>query len=348
MFFLTLKFYIMFIPKKSRKDVAKEDSFSVEVFKSKEDNNIYYKSSVGELIKLNNAEFDDLRPVFNDLSTNSTSSATTTILEYGINVITTSSTTNYACKLPQPKTGRSLVVVNNSLLPIYLYPSNVGGQINNYAIDVPAVIPPDGKSYTFTCTENPLPGEWTWLPPAINQIVLGDFSIAHTNGVATNRYGVTQTGLGASSGSAVVGGNVSLTGEWGSENALTTVSRIKTYTNIVAADLPSVTNLQVTLITTYKTGASTITSGQRDTLQFRGDGFYEELTNGVGTLTANPNEAIGDTATLYGIHVTPVSILNNQIGIGGAFSNYYYTIGFFIPSTAATKTYKFRVILEYF
>jgi hypothetical protein len=289
------------------------------------------------------------RPVFKDLSANNTTSSTTAILNYGVNVFTISSLTNYACKLPQPTTGYNSIIINNSALPIYIYPSNIGGRINNYPIDTPAVIPADGKPYTFICIENPLPGEWTWLTPAINQLVLGDFSISHTTGTATNRYGVTQAGLGSSSGVGLSSGSITLTGEWKSESNPTTVSRIKCYSNIVDIDVPTVTNLQVAFITAYKTGASTVVQGQRDAFQFQSDpDSYTELKNGVGTLTAHPNEAIGDTYTLYGIHSSPVAILNSQIGTGGSFSNYYYTFGFFIPASALTKTYKFRIILEYF
>ena len=90
--------------------------------------------------------------VFPDLvADNTTMEDTTLILEYGVNIIITSTPTNYACKLPLPTTGKRVVVVNRSSMAISLFPSMAGGQINNYAIDAPAIIPPDGNAYDFIC-----------------------------------------------------------------------------------------------------------------------------------------------------------------------------------------------------
>jgi hypothetical protein len=43
-----------------------------------------------------------------------------------------------------------------------------GGKINGI-VDGVAIVPNDGKAYTFYCIENPLPGEWTWDAPATGQ-----------------------------------------------------------------------------------------------------------------------------------------------------------------------------------
>ena len=101
---------------------------------------------------------DALISVFDGLIANNTSSATTLVLNYGVNVIQTATTTNFAAKLPQPVTGKKVTIVNKTTMNVFLYPSNAGGQINNYVINAPAIIPPDGKAYEFTCIENPLPG----------------------------------------------------------------------------------------------------------------------------------------------------------------------------------------------
>jgi|688.fasta_scaffold05395_8 hypothetical protein len=114
--------------------------------------------------------------VFDGLVANNTTSSTTLILDYGVNIIDTSTPTNYAAKLPQPVTGKKITVVNKSLMTVSLFPSNVGGQINNYPINAPAIIPPDGKAYEFICVENPLPGAWVWSPPATNQYDSGDIT----------------------------------------------------------------------------------------------------------------------------------------------------------------------------
>lgn len=123
------------------------------------------------------------------LVANNTTSSTTTVLSYGVNVISTATSTDLACKLPQPVTGKELKIVNMSSMAIKLFPSNVGGKVNNYPIDTPAIIPADGKSYTFICIENPLPGEWTFDAPATAQYDFGDMS-ASLNSATPYTYGV--------------------------------------------------------------------------------------------------------------------------------------------------------------
>jgi hypothetical protein len=118
--------------------------------------------------------------VFDGLVANNTTASTTLILEYGVNIIETSTITDYAAKLAQPVTGKRVIVVNKSSLPISLFPSNVGGQINNYPVNTPAIVPPDGKAYDFVCVENPLPGAWVWSPPATGQYDSGDISFTTT------------------------------------------------------------------------------------------------------------------------------------------------------------------------
>lgn len=126
--------------------------------------------------------------VFDGLVANSTTmNGTTLVLEYGVNIIETSTQTNFACRLPIPVTGKRVIVVNKSTFPISLFPSMAGGQINNYEIDAPAVIPPDGKAYDFICIENPLPGAWVWSPPAIGQFDSGEIA-ATTTSSAFGRY----------------------------------------------------------------------------------------------------------------------------------------------------------------
>jgi len=283
-----------------------------------------------------------------NLSANTTSDSTTSIMSYGVNVFTGVTSSNYATKLPQPITGKTLRVINKGSRILYIYPSNIGGKINNLPVDVPAELPPDGKVYEFVCIVNPLPGEWTWDAPAINQLVFDELSISHTNGVTTNRFGVTQGGLSASSSAGSSGGNISLTGEWATESFPATTTRLKCYTNIVASDLPSINKITTTLLTAYKTNSSNVTSGQRITLDFRGDEYYNGSVSAIGSLTPSPNQEIGDTETLYYINVPFSDSTQNQLGTGGEFSNSYYTFGIFINSAAITKTYKFKFVVEYY
>lgn len=118
------------------------------------------------------------------LSASVTSSATTSICSYGVNVFEYVTPTNRATKLPQPVTGKSVKITNNSTSLLYVYPSNVGGQINNYPVDTPAILPPDGKLYEFICIENPLPGAWTFSAPATGQYDSGEISVSITAGSA--------------------------------------------------------------------------------------------------------------------------------------------------------------------
>ncbi|MEI6797887.1 MAG: hypothetical protein WCO04_01565 [Pseudomonadota bacterium] len=118
------------------------------------------------------------QPINDNISLTGTTAATTnTYLGFGYNVITTASATNYACRLPNPPMkGRSTVIVNNSGFPIVVYPSVTGGSING-VVNGSALVPSDGKAYTFFCYENPLPGAWSWTPPATNQYDSNNISV---------------------------------------------------------------------------------------------------------------------------------------------------------------------------
>ena len=114
------------------------------------------------------------------LSASTTSSATTSVCSYGVNVFEYVTPTNFATKLPQPTTGKSVRILNNGSTFLKIFPSNVGGRINNYPVDTPAIIPSDGKPYEFICVENPLPGEWTFSAPATGQYDSGDIEVSVT------------------------------------------------------------------------------------------------------------------------------------------------------------------------
>jgi len=126
------------------------------------------------------------------LTLQGTTSSTTSQAIYGINIIDTATTSNLATRLPDPTTGRQTTFVNNSTMSILVFPSVAGGKING-VVDGYASIPNDGKSYTFFCIQNPLPGAWTWSPPAVGQLQVPRISISHTNGAETIAYGVGRT-----------------------------------------------------------------------------------------------------------------------------------------------------------
>lgn len=170
----------MNVEKKYIKDAQNEDGLEIDIFKSIESDVVSYKNRYGIVIPLESTGTPDFTNVYNNLAANNTTASTTAILKYGVNIFTVATGTNYAAKLPQPTTGRTTIIVNNTTSSISLYPSNVGGKINNYPINTPAIIPPDGKSYSFICVENPLPGEWVWSAPATAQFDSGDITMTVT------------------------------------------------------------------------------------------------------------------------------------------------------------------------
>jgi hypothetical protein len=119
-----------------------------------------------------------------NLDANNTTTATTSICIYGVNVFTGVTSTNLATKLPQPITGKSVKIINNGLTTLSIYPSNIGGKINNLPINAPAHIPADGKLYEFICIVNPMPGIWTFSAPATAQYDSGEISISLTAGTS--------------------------------------------------------------------------------------------------------------------------------------------------------------------
>lgn len=281
-----------------------------------------------------------------------TAATTNSYLTYGVNNVTVSSPTAYAIRLPYPPVkGKQVIIVNNSAYPITVFPSVNGGSINN-VVDGSGVIPNDGKAYTFYCYENPLPGGWTWTPPATNQIVIAEMSFAHTTGTPTYKVGVGGS-LTNSFGAAVSGGNLVLTGNWLSQPTNSTATRLKCYTNILPTDMASTflpDAIQASVITARKDSASSATSGTLgDGIIFFGQNspFYEGSYTQTGSLSSPP--LVGDTGTMYKSDLALPSSLfpANKIGIGGQFSKSYYTFGMSIPASAISKTYRFQFFLEY-
>jgi len=187
------------------------------------------------------------------LSASITSSATTSVCSYGVNVFEYVTPTNFATKLPQPTTGKSVTVINNSTSLLYVYPSNIGGNINNYPVDTPAILPPDGKPYEFICIKNPLPGAWTFSTPATGQYDSGEIEISVTAGTlegynpVVTAYDASHVGLANSFNSETWGYNGKNKGTiqqrtsggyyylaFRPDTAWKGISKIKVYTNILA------------------------------------------------------------------------------------------------------------------
>lgn len=146
---------------------------------------------------------------FNPNSTN-----TTTYSNYGINVISTASSQSYCVRLPQtPTKGKTVTLVNKSGINILVFPSVVGGDING-VIDGYLVIPSDGKSYSFDCYENPLPGGWavTNVNASSTTITSGVVNFNHTTSsyhIAFVNDSIKVSGSNLSSANAYNGLNTS-------------------------------------------------------------------------------------------------------------------------------------------
>ena len=315
----------------------------VTLYKNVSTDTICYKNKRGVILPLGSSGgtvFDNV------VATGTTALNTSTTLSYGVNVFTTITSTNRAAKLPAAITGQIVIVVNNTTSALTLYPSMVGGSING-VVDGVATVPPDGKPYSFYCIKNPLPGAWTWSAPATSQIVLAEISISHTQGAASGGYGYTTANLGATIGAVYNAGNISLTGNWLSENVPTSLVKMKTYTNILASDLSSnsvMDDITVELYQTTKNSATSVKFAQEVQQYFNGDSPNLFVNGGA----LNSPAQVGDVNTMY-METLPYNGNNgftDQLGIGGQFSRAYYTFAFGISASAATKDYKFQIILE--
>ncbi len=94
------------------------------------------------------------------------STNTTTTASYGINRITSVTSTNYCCRLPNPPVqGATITFINDGGAPFYVFPSMIGGTIDNVK-DGWIQIPNNGQAVTLTCTQNPNPGVWQSITPS--------------------------------------------------------------------------------------------------------------------------------------------------------------------------------------
>jgi hypothetical protein len=300
-------------------------------------------------------------PVINEINDNlileGTTNATTSQAIYGVNIITTATTLDLATRLPAPTTGRQTVFINNSLLPIKVFPSVVGGEING-VVDGVSSIPNDGRAYTFYCTQNPLPGAWTWSAPAIQQLALQEMEINHTYGVSSAGFNAGQgTANESSVGLGWAGSGVLETGTWNTNNFPAWVEKFKVYTNIKWADIAG-GNINAFFTQGYQNTPTGTSTGNKAAAQFAGNQAFpgpniQEVLGG----TAGDN--VGDIGTLYMelpfTNGYPLSrIIGNQAitnPIPGntetCYSKGYYTFEMNINLNATTKLYKFQWFIEY-
>ena len=325
--------------------------------------------------------------VFDGLVADDTTAATTLVLEYGVNIIDTSTVTDYACRLPQPVTGKRVIVVNNSNLPVSLFPSNVGGQINNYPVDTPAIIPPDGRAYDFICIENPLPGAWVWSPPATGQYDSGDIAFTTTTDAFNSYicaaslggviYAAERTGLISGSAFAFNGlnnPNIIATTPSAMPNSgyqalfkplspWNAITKIKVYSNIVP-DLGETPILDLTAGSLYNNYAAGTTTWISDGIGGASTPFLQNpvlLTNQIAGVVPSPGVTtnIGDPGTVWGeatltpgmfnYGTTPLSFIGDQFISTDGVEDTWFTryISAFFKHRVIGNV-RFRFFIEYY
>ena len=286
-----------------------------------------------------------------------TDDTTTAYMDFGINVVITATNTDYCARLANPPVkGGTVNIINTSSRTITIFPSQIGGSING-VVDGSFIVPNDSKSYIFTCYENPLPGAWTVTAPAINQLVLPELSINHVNGIQDNYKGVYTLYPNSSIGAGSDGmGNIIAfpVDAWGHLNTISSSTKTKVYTNIIAGDCVGMLPLQcisierqVQFLTAFNWSTSI---GLIEHVKFGSvagnPGTGQTYEAPAGTLNS-PIE-VGDTGTFYSESTNSLNYPNLGLSTGATYSGYYWTYAFVIPASAATKTYKFQIFVEYF
>ena len=309
--------------------------------------------------------------VFDGLVANNTTSSTTLVLDYGVNIVITSTPTDNACKLPQPVTGKRIVVLNRSNMAISLFPSNVGGQINNYAIDAPAIIPPDGNAYDFICIENPEPGAWVWTAPAIGQWDSGEIAYNSTsstkwlqsNGVSQiEKSGLSTTGVGGNNSRNVIYTSNANGCTFIPLNMWNVITKIKVYTNI-SSDLGlGVNEPQVALfgglgLNNYTAGTNTFVNN----VSINTGSYVDPVSANVDNVIAGTVPAPGVTANVFdegtlwtefpwsAANVLGYSHVGNKFvstdGVNDLWAGVFISINF--KANQILSGIKFRFFIEY-
>lgn len=268
------------------------------------------------------------------------------------------------------------MVVNMTNSALVLYPSNTGGQINNLPIDTPVSIPPNGVAYEFVCIENPLPGAWTWTPPATGQYDSGVVTGNTTGGsnnitmAANDANQIERSGYTSSTAWSYDGKNNPLiqsfpatyvafkpTSPW------LGITKIKVYTNLSATGA----NVEFGLTAAIGTNNYDTITGDFVSNGAIGAGNYgvpgslygncnQEIAGGsipLGTLTTN----VGDAGTCWGELIITGGALG---GYGSVIGDVYQGviggydvwltgyIAFAIRPRQALTGFKFQYFLEYF
>lgn len=283
--------------------------------------------------------------VTDPLALNGIDDTTTAVLNYGINIIRTSTTTNFCARLPVAKTGQSVVIINLSNFKARIFPSVTGGSING-VVDGFVDVLNNALPVSIFCYDNPDPGDWGANSPQINQtIVIPEMSVPHTNGSDTFYCGV---GVAQNSpvGGGFSGSHITLQPDsefWRTENFKASSIVMRVATNIVAGDAP--TGHAISAFKHMEFVQSDHSEAGIDCESCSiGDSFYGQMTVNQGGPVNSPAN-VGDNGTLStsAVYTSPPSIgLAN-----GTYSPFFYIFCMQIPSACLTKTYKFRFEIDY-
>ena len=177
-----------------------------------------------------------------------------------------------------------------------------------------------------------------------------EMDIVHVNGTADNYAGISSIVSSAVGAGGDGSGHMTLTpasSYWKSLNIPANAMKMQVFTNVLAADMAGsgfANEISVSLMTAFMTGANAVTSGTRLSATFDANGSVT-LAGGAspaGVLNSPP--LISDAGTLYAVSSDAVGF---PIGTGGDYSRYYFTFKINIPATAASKTYRFKIVLNY-
>lgn len=318
------------------------------------------------------------------LTVEGTDDTTTAVASYGINIIEAVTSSDFCCRLPVAETGKEVIFINKTQLPVNVFPSATGGDINGN-VNGSASLNVQYTPYSFYCIANPLPGSWTLSSPlATTQIGVPNLNpnmgaaanyleIPHTNGVLTKAAGwetgafkTTPAGLGVQGGGATgcgyLYGNASNAPTYmRSESVPTKIVKAKLYTNIELADfagvvgMPVIFQLSADYLTDCNGGLSTFWYWtQVETPDpFDAYNYSAEITTGI----YNSPAQVGDYGTIYneltlgGNYGTSANPHYGQIGsniglVPGGGSDYWWCPYFEINANMPTKNYQFKIILE--
>lgn len=188
-------------------------------------------------------------------------------------------------------------------------------------------------------------------PNAQGVIEFPEMSIAHVNGTADNFAGIATLVTGGTAVASDGSNHLLLTPvstKWKTLPFLAKVASMEVLSNVIAGDMAGsggANRIIINLVNAYMQPANTANTGNAETVSFESTGIVLPAGGASPNGPQNAPLEVGDTATLHGT-IQAGAVVN--IGLASAsVSNYYFTFNIIVPSTAATKTYKFKIYLKY-